>query len=317
MVDFFTKIYNLTSSKSVFFNKIRFYTFFRVIIRVSSNIIIPIYYVLTRTNSKYVIKTNFTNSPKVIVSLTSFPSRINRLWLVIESLLRQNEKPDYLILWLSKEQFDSIDLLPKRLIKLQKRGLIIRICEGDLRSHKKYFYALSEFPNDVIITVDDDVFYNSNIISYLISLNKLFPDSICCNNASQITFDNQGDVLPYLQWKDVKEERIQSNNILPIGMGGVLYPPNSLDREVLNSAVFRDICFMADDIWLNAMSRIKGTRVSKSCFNSLHLPVINLKSSSLAEINVNNGLNDLQLSNLRIYCIKLFSFDPYSSVNKL
>ena len=40
----------------------------------------------------------------------------------------------------------------------QKRGLTIRFCE-DLKAHKKYYYAFKEYPDDIVITVDDDVIY--------------------------------------------------------------------------------------------------------------------------------------------------------------
>lgn len=312
MVDFFSYIYNLTISKSKFLEKSRFNTFFRVIIRVTSNSIIPLYFILTRWKYNLEIRRDKSKSPKVIISLTSFPDRINRVWLVIETLLRQKYKPDLIILWLSKDQFESLDKLPKNLLKMQDRGLDIRLCDGDLRSHKKYYYAIKEFPDDIIITVDDDVFYNSNIILYLFKIHEKYPKSICCNLASQITYSIQGDVLPYLQWIDIKRQTTPATNIFPIGMGGVLYPPKSLHQEVLNSDVFKDICFMADDIWLNAMSHLQKTKAVKTDYNSLYLPVINPFSSTLADINVINGLNDKQIYKVKQYCKDLFSFDPYT-----
>ena len=42
---------------------------------------------------------------KVVVSLTSYPKRIGTVWITIETLLRQNVKPDVIILWLAKSQF--------------------------------------------------------------------------------------------------------------------------------------------------------------------------------------------------------------------
>mgnify|MGYP000808865909 FL=1 len=95
---------------------------------------------------------------KIIVSLTSFPKRIDTLWITVETLLRQSMKPDEIILWLAEEQFNGIDSLPKALLEQQKRGLTIRFCD-DLRSHKKYYYTMQEYPRDIVILVDDDMFY--------------------------------------------------------------------------------------------------------------------------------------------------------------
>ena len=65
-------------------------------------------------------------------------------------------KPDEIILWLAEEQFNGIDSLPKALLEQQKRGLTIRFCD-DLRSHKKYYYTMQEYPRDIVILVDDDI----------------------------------------------------------------------------------------------------------------------------------------------------------------
>ena len=42
-----------------------------------------------------------SNKPNLIVSLTSYPKRINTIWITIESLIRQVQKPDMIILWLA------------------------------------------------------------------------------------------------------------------------------------------------------------------------------------------------------------------------
>lgn len=316
MVDFFSNTYDLTIPKSKLLDKLRFYTFFRVIIRISANIIIPLYFILTRYNSKYSILNDNSKSPKVIISLTSFPDRINRVWLVIESLLRQNEKPDRIILWLSKDQFENFDKLPKSLIHLQNRGLEIRLCDDDLRSHKKYFYAMQEFRADFILTVDDDVFYHSELIKNLVRLNKRYPKAICCNCVSKIEIKN-GDIVPYLSWSDVFSEQKPSAELMPIGVGGVLYPPNSMSIEVFNVEVFKETCFLADDIWLNIMARLHRTQVAKTNYDSFYLPVMNKNNMTLNSINNIEGQNDVQINAVRNYCLSKLKIDPFQSVISL
>ena len=46
-------------------------------------------------------------SPQLIVSLTSFPARIDKIHLTINTLLRQNTKPDRVVLWLTESQFPN------------------------------------------------------------------------------------------------------------------------------------------------------------------------------------------------------------------
>ena len=84
----------------------------------------------------------------IIVSLTTYPARIKTVWMTIACLLNQDYKNMRVILWLSKEQFHDLSGLPSYLQKLQKKGLVIKFKEDDLRSHKKYYYAFSEYPQN-------------------------------------------------------------------------------------------------------------------------------------------------------------------------
>lgn len=313
MVNFFDKLYTSVVYKSKFLSQIGYYGFLRLLIRVSANFIIPIYFRMTQYNKSNSLPIEIIEDQKIIISLTSFPTRINRLWIVIETLLRQKTKPDLIILWLSKEQFPNISFVPKSLIKLQNRGLKIVLCENDLKSHKKYYYAMKEFPNDIIVTVDDDVIYNSNLLTYLVDLNKKYPRAICCNNAALIKVYNN-NISPYLDWKNIKFPQSPSFNLMPIGMGGILYPPNVMHNDIFDVQVFRKYCFFADDIWLNIMSRLHGTMVAKTAYNSVYLPLINFKNETLHSKNVVKNLNDEQLKSVREYYIINQNIDPFKDI---
>jgi hypothetical protein len=87
---------------------------------------------------------------------------------------------------LTEEQVGSIDKLPKRLIELQKRGLQIKLCPDKIRSHTKYFYAMKEHPKDIIITVDDDLFYRTDLIERHIEAHNKYPKAIIANWVKEI-----------------------------------------------------------------------------------------------------------------------------------
>ena len=89
------------------------------------------------------INTTERRGRKVVCSLTSFPARIDEIWISIETIFRQTYKADEIILWLSKDQFAGQEL-PLSILNCQEKGLTIRWVDGDLRSHKKYFYVLQE-----------------------------------------------------------------------------------------------------------------------------------------------------------------------------
>ena len=70
-----------------------------VIVTFCLNLIAPIYFHFTRNHKNYKLKPCLKENNRIIISVTSFPLRIKKLWVVIETILRQSQKPDKLILW--------------------------------------------------------------------------------------------------------------------------------------------------------------------------------------------------------------------------
>lgn len=234
----------------------------------------------------------------IIVSLTSFPQRIDNVALVILSIMRQTIRPD-IYLWLAKEQFPKgIDSLPNNLKELLKYKLHIEFCD-DIKSHKKYYYSMKNNPDKIIITVDDDVLYPSNVIEELIRLHKKYPKCIICTRGHLITV-NDKTIDNYNEWIDNPYIEEKPNiNICPTGVGGVLYPPHSLDREVFNKKNIMKLCLNADDLWLKAMSLKHNTNIVKSTkFPYCFLTVGDSQNVKLSTLNVNGNKNDEQMQNI-------------------
>lgn len=229
--------------------------------------------------------------PEYVVSLTSFPGRINAVAVCIETIMRQTMLPDRIILWLSRDQFSNSNLLPKELIHLKSRGLEIRFCE-DLRSHKKYFFAMQEFPNSVVITMDDDVLYPRKTLERLIEQHKSTPDNICCNIAS--FYDRNS---PYVDWLRVESKFVlRSEELVPIGVGGVLYPAGSLSKMVFNEEDVRLLCPHTDDLWLKVMSMINKTKITYCGEFPTLFTIFKTQSENLGDENTLR--NDLELANI-------------------
>ena len=218
MIDFFDRLYSSIHDRNLLFKKLKFYSLFRFTIRAYINIVAPFYFYLTQKNKKYSLVECSKNQGRIIVSLTSFPNRISRIWLVIETILRQTKKPDKIILWLSKEQFSSLEDLPKKLLKQINRGLEIEFVDDDIKSHKKYYYTLLKHPNDFMLTIDDDIFYRSTMINDLYNYSKLFPNAVISQYCKQINWvDNK--LIPYSLWPYAKEHS-QTRLDLFFGTGG-------------------------------------------------------------------------------------------------
>ena len=190
----------------------------------------------------------------ITVSLTSYPARIAAVHLAVRSLLHQTMKADRVILWLAHEQFPrGEEELPKELTALVGEGLTISWCE-DLGPHKKYFYAMQQYPEDIIITADDDMEYQPELIETLYRCYRAFPYAVCCMRAHGIRFGADKSIAPYSQWeRDSTRVYIPSMSLMATGVGGVLYPPHCMANELFNREQLMSLCPSADDLWLKVM----------------------------------------------------------------
>lgn len=232
--------------------------------------------------------------PNIIVSLTSFPARIENVWKTIISLLNQCQPPDRIILWLSDKQFSSLDSLPNSLKRLTQYGLDIRFVPEDIRSHKKYYYAFREFPKDYVLLVDDDMLYPSDMIATLTK--NMSPDKVHCSYGSIIKYDKDGHIIKYKDWKPVLGT-YDGNDFFFGSGGGTLLMPSALCQDVLDIEKALDLCPTADDIWLNTMCRISKLKIEK-VRNSLIFPSIIINKEALHNVNVGECRNDVQLDSV-------------------
>lgn len=271
------------------------------------DIFVPGYLKRTAEKAGYGLNTE-PRDETYVVSLTSFPARVEYIWITLEIVLRQSFKPDKIILWLAESQFPD-KKLPESLLKLKERGLSIEFCEDDLRAHKKYYYAMQQYPDANIITLDDDLYYDNRVLENVVSLHKAYPGLICTNRAHKFTFDKDDKIKPYRKWKHNVTDKKPSFLLLPTGGAGTLYPPGSLPKATFDKDIFKDICFYADDIWLKSMSIISKTNiVTNKRYNKDFVTIKTSQKEKLVSKNVFAGGNDEQFENIRkLYKINLKS----------
>lgn len=201
-----------------------------------------------------------TNQPQVVVSMTSFPAAISYAILAIRSILRGSVLPDKLVLYLTFSQFAECGI-PEELKALSDENSIfeIRNYDTDIRSYRKLIPALIDFPEAVIVTVDDDVNYHKNMLRDLLQLHAQVPHAVLAHRAKCIRFGK-----PYRSWKKYRWyhflfHKIQMNfSNLQTGVGGVLYPPHSLAEEMLDIKLFTQLAPSTDDIWFWAAGVANG-----------------------------------------------------------
>ncbi len=233
---------------------------------------------------------------EIIVSLTTYGKRLHDVYLTIESIMQQSRKANRIVLWLSEELKE--EQLPMTILSQRKRGLEIHFCK-DIKSYKKLIPSLIKFPDDVIITVDDDVLYDYDMLDKLVSSYFVNPNYIYYNRGHKIKFISDKHIEEYnnWEWNSISLEASPLN--FPTGVGGILYPPKCFNEEVFNEEVFFDICMFADDVWFKAMALLNGTQSKKVYTRNIKGEeyIENPNEQDLGLGSVNNLLkqNDVQI----------------------
>lgn len=238
---------------------------------------------------------------KVIISLTSFPARIDKVYLCIHCLLRQTLRADKIILWLADTQFPNGQGVPENLRSLVGNSFEIRYCK-DLRSYKKIFYTAQEFKGDVIVTVDDDTLYPENWLYDLVKTYVEYPDCVCCYRAHKMVI-KEGRIAPYSEWIGLSpNEKGPDFMLVPIGVGGVLYPPTFFENVGFNFTEIKELCPTADDLWLKVLGIINGYKAVKVYSNSKEwFTIASSQAQTLMRTNVGDNMNDISICNLQNY----------------
>lgn len=230
----------------------------------------------------------------VVVTLTSYPPRYPTLALTLKSLLDQTVIADRIVLWIAYGDYAQ---LPEEVHALTGHGLEIRQCD-DLRSFNKLVPALREFPDAVLVTADDDLYYPPDWLAVLLSAHDPDSPAIVAVRAHLALVDQEGLLRPYNSWIMATHEvdDVPPFGLLfPTGCGGVLYPPRIFPDLVLDETVFMTLCPQADDLWFFWVAEHAGIHHRRV---AAEFPMISWKSSQeigLMATNVHGDGNDRQI----------------------
>lgn len=250
----------------------------------------------------------FSSRERVIVSLTSYPARIGYVHEVVRSLFAQTVLPDRVVLYLSLDEFPDRERdLPDSLRACLGFDFEVRWINGNMKSHKKYLYAVRDFPEALVITVDDDIVCRYTLVEELIDAHRRFPGCVPAARCHIINFTPEGYIAPYSDWILESGNRFPrtlnypSMRLCPTSGAGILLAPGSLPSAAFDEEAIRATCLDADDLWLKVMTVLAG-------WPSVSLPgfqgVINIEGTqqqSLWSTNSRGG-NDTAIDAIRRYC---------------
>lgn len=195
----------------------------------------------------------------LIISMTSYPPRINIVDEALLSLLYQsaNTNSYQCFLTLAKSEFSQGEKdLPQNLQTLIKNGWVKLLWHSNIYSHKKLMPVLQHYPNNDILIVDDDIKRPYNFISIFQEDHKKYPTDILCG----VFLYFFGNHLIINKMRGYTSKAFGDFNPVPgmvfpssrpaNGLGGVLYPKHCFtDQRFFDESLFMKYSPTSDESW--------------------------------------------------------------------
>lgn len=254
----------------------------------------------------------------VIVSLTSFPSRLQRFDLMkkcLDSLVNQVTKYQYKIViticnndkkFIQKEMYDYCC----------QNNIEILYCDYDIKGHKKYFYVMQKYTNFPIITVDDDLIFYDNLVESLMDKHIEQPNVIWSGWVQKLNLSEDGTQLVYNPMlHSVTNSEIPSFKYKFGSGSGTLFPANLIyNYDNLLKLITQADIILHDELVLKKLAIDRGFKVGL-CINKkyinekrigwyIHTQFILDEIQPLVESNGNlhaQNCQIIQLNNKRVY----------------
>ncbi len=242
----------------------------------------------------------------MLISLTSFPARLPYIATSLSSLVLQKASEDRVVLWLGREQFPhGVDDIPEpiRSFSTDKGGAVEFRFTEDIRSFTKLIPALEEFPEETIITVDDDVAYDPQTIKILREAHKKNPKAIFAHSVSDLyKCDGKWHRTTGTFGFHTSPQPLR----MMLGIGAVLYPPHSIDALACKRELFQKLCPTNDDIWFWYCAAKRGTPIRR-VHHAINRPRM-IAATSIGALSATNEVNGDKVN--REYIRRICDHDP-------
>ena len=218
------------------------------------------------------------------------------VWRAIESIFLQETKPARVVLVLSREEFPD-EVLPQAVEMQCDRGLEILWTAANTRAYKKLLPTQAAYPKAHIVTIDDDVVYHPWLLTRLLEASRRNPAAVIgCRG--RLVRGSARQLAPYTFWPMAGPDSPRERIVLT-GVGGILYPPQSLAARALQDiGLAGSLCPTNDDFWFWACARL--VQALPLCLGEIsYQPFYDAEQTdSLFAINGEGGMNDVQFQRL-------------------
>src|SRR5881392_596871 len=219
----------------------------------------------TRRQQVQFIRETLANSsrsghPRVIVSLSTVPDRINNLSPTIRSLLNQTRPPDEIVLAIP--EFSIREQRPYLVPKYISRLPRVRVlhCAEDWGPATKFIGAIQDElaagrQNTLIMVADDDRLYPRDAIETYLYYSEQLPNAALCFRGAAMPSTLDWDDAKMIYAKDLREPRPVA---VITGCGSYLIQPRFFDGSLWDYSGAPSVAFYIDDIWISAWLSRRG-----------------------------------------------------------
>ncbi|KAF6255991.1 hypothetical protein COO60DRAFT_1702558 [Scenedesmus sp. NREL 46B-D3] len=231
---------------------------------------------------------------RLVVSLSSFPGRVEFVNPTIYSIMHGLRKPDALYLWvpLNVSRFEPGDKEVNGLKELPDnvRGLPghfhgavkVKVPPADYGPATKLLPTLLEEkdPDTVIITVDDDCMYRPEAVLHLEQEILARPGHAVVRSC-EVTHWDPAKAPPKKGWREAKLNAGECRGF-PASLAGAAYRREFFDDLVFDQARAPKGCLLHDDVWFGAHLWLRnvpiwvlpGFGVESDCDDNMCWPVL-------------------------------------------
>ena len=242
---------------------------------------------------------------KIYISLTSINQKQNLLLNTLISISTQTVLPDKCYIYLSEEPYLLDKGFKNKIVsaKLQefisKNALFeIKWCKN-IGPYRKLLPILKSKWNEdcLILTIDDDIIYNKNLIKDYINDYKKYK---CCITYRGVTHNfKKGD---YSDFRYTKKRRIilkSLHNFANSGVGTITHPSffHKTKNLIFNQELINELCKTTDDIWYY-FCRIANNIETVVILKAHYIKFQHIQSN-LALFNRYNNVSDTNTKNFR------------------
>lgn len=205
--------------------------------------------------------------PKPIISMTSLPNRLEHIREVLESINNQTIGPQKTIMYICKDDFNN--KIPPILTEMMEifPWFKVKLINENYKVATKLLPALKDFPNDIIINLDDDIYYDNRLIERLLETYLSNTNSIVTVAARVVLFDSKNGLVTRFKENGgtikISDKSLTGYQYSFLSGHGTLYPPHIFDNtNVMDFDMMCKMCPTDDELWFWANALIKGVKTT-------------------------------------------------------